>query len=229
MSTTTRPARRRRIEPTLVLGLLLVAAGVLLALDRTGALDAGALAADWWPLAFVGLGLWWLYEGNRVAAGVAIAVGGLVLLIVHDVVDASLGNLILPIVLVGIGVGTLSGGARMRRAVAEGRGASDGASSGADEQWQQAPAATAVFGDARITVADRGADHAAVTAISVFGGVEVTVPAGWRVTDRATALFGTVRIPKDQPTYAEAPVVELHGLAIFGDTKVRYLDDARSE
>jgi len=53
------------------------------------------------------------------------------------------------------------------------------------------------------------------------------VPAGWRVVDRTTTLFGDVRIPKDQPDYAEAPVVELHGVAIFGDAKVRYLDDTQ--
>ena len=225
MSATVRPTTRRRIEPMLVLGLVLVAVGVVLMLDRAGIVDAGSLAAAGWPLVFVGIGLWWLYEGNRVAAGVAVAVGGLLLLITNDVLDTSLGHLILPIVLIGVGLGALDGGARMRRAVATGAETSGGHG----VRWAQSPTATAVFGDARITVADHGADRAAVTAISVFGDVEVAVPAGWRVVDRTTALFGTVRIPTNQPTYAEAPVVELHGLAVFGDAKVRYLDDARSE
>ncbi|GGI03617.1 LiaF transmembrane domain-containing protein [Egicoccus halophilus] len=229
----TRTDRPPRVQPTLVLGLLLIAAGGVLLLDRMGHLDAWALVADWWPVSLIGLGLWWLLvDRARIAGGVTIVVGALVLAMVRGVVDLSLANLIAPIVLAGIGIGALSSGARLRRAVAVPAGGPASTSvPTAQERWQRAPTATAVFGDARIAIGDvDGADHAVVTAVSVFGDVEVAVPAGWRVVDRTTALLGTVRIPRDQPTYAEAPVVELHGLAIFGDAKVRYLDDdPRSE
>jgi hypothetical protein len=100
-------------------------------------------------------------------------------------------------------------------------------SSGGDRGWPAGDlAATAVFGDARLVVSDSdpGLDRATVTALSVFGDVKIDVPAGWRVENRATAILGDVKVPRDQPTYAEAPVVELHGLVLFGDAKVRYLD-----
>ncbi|MFA9432204.1 LiaI-LiaF-like domain-containing protein [Egicoccus sp. AB-alg2] len=213
-------ARSRLLDPTVLFGLALIVAGLLLLLDRLEVLDAGRLAADWWPLVIVGIGVWWLFADSRLAGLAAIAVGVVLLGVVHDVVEGNVGNLIFPAVLVLIGAGALTAGARMRRAM-RGLPAPDGS-------WTQAPTAMAVFGDARLSVADDGTDHAAVTAISVFGDVEVAVPAGWRVVDRTTALLGTVRIPQAQPTYAEAPVVELHGLAIFGDAKVRYLDDPRS-
>lgn len=214
-----RAPRSRWNDPTVQFGAILIAAGVVLLLDRTGVLDAGELGRQWWPLALVVAGVWWLASGSVFSGLVAIGAGLLLLAVVRDLVDADIGNLIFPTILVVVGVSALNAGARLRRTL-RGLPTSEGA-------WREAATATAVFGDARVSVADDGASWAAVTAISVFGDVEVSVPAGWRVVDRTTTLFGDVRIPKDQPDYAEAPVVELHGVAIFGDAKVRYLDDTQ--
>ena len=206
-------------NPTVALGVLLILIGIALLLDRLDVLDAGRLAADWWPLVVVGLGAWWMLTARRLAGLLAIGLGALLLAGIHDVVQVGVGNLILPAILVTAGAAGLAAGARLRAAVDR------PAPSGRHHQWGASPIATAVFGDARVSIADDGGERAAVTAVSVFGDVEVSVPAGWRVVDRTSALFGTATIPTDQPTYAESPVIELHGLAMFGDIKVRYLDD----
>lgn len=218
-SPTRRSTRRARSTPTVVLGLLLIAVGLLLLLDRTEVLDAGIVAGDWWPLALVALGLWWLSTSNRLTGALAVAIGVLLLAAIHDVVEADLVGLVFPVVLVTIGTGALTAGARMRRVTRDQPLRSEAAA------WSHTPTATAVFGDAKVSVADDGGARAAVSVMAVFGDVQISVPAGWRVVDRTTAMFGSVRVPRDQPTYAEAPVVELHGMAIFGDARVRYLDE----
>ena len=214
-----RAPRSRLNDPTVQLGAVLIVVGSLLLLDRIDVLDAGTLTREWWPLVLVVAGVWWLASGSAFSGLVAIGAGLVLLAVVHDLVDASIGNLVFPTILIVVGASTLTAGARLRRSLRDLPTPADA--------WSESAIATAVFGDARVSVADDGADRAAVTAISVFGDVEVSVPAGWRVVDRTTALFGDVRIPKDQPDYAEAPVVELHGVAIFGDARVRYLDDTQ--
>jgi hypothetical protein len=211
----------RGASPTVPLGAALVAAGTILLLDRAELLDADAVLSDWWPLALVAAGAWWLVAGSRLAGVVTMVVGVLVLATTLDLVDASVAELIFPVLLVALGGAALSAGARTRAAAHR---PARTTASGGRQQWQEAATAVAVFGDARLSVADDGspAELTAVTAVSVFGDVEVDVPHGWRIVDRTTSLLGTVRVPHDQPAAADAPVVELHGLTVFGDATVRY-------
>jgi predicted membrane protein len=223
VSPTTRSGRisRSRLDSSVAFGVLLIVVGGVLLLDRAEMVDAGAFATDWWPLLIVGAGLWMALTASRLAGSLLVAIGLLVLAAAHDVVEADLLGLIWPAILVAIGAGGMVAGARMRGLTGTRTPALDGT-------WHGPPTATAVFGDARLNLADDGSDRAAVTAIAVFGDVMVAVPAGWRVVDRTTTLFGDVKIPRDQPTYPEAPVVEIHGVTLFGDTRVRYLDTAGS-
>jgi hypothetical protein len=227
-----RTSPRAELSGAVQAGLALIAVGALLLADNLGWLDAGALLRDWWPVLVILAGISWLVTGSRWIGSTAILIGLLLLANLHGLIDADIGNLIFPSLLVLLGVTLLNASAKVRTA----RGA-DGAplhfatirSGGGDRGWDPGDlAATAVFGDARLVVSDGGPDHeldrVTVTALSVFGDVRVEVPAGWRVEDHTTAVFGDVKVPRDQPTYAEAPVVELHGLVLFGDAKVRYLD-----
>lgn len=224
MSPTNGPATglRERLNSSVALGLALIGMGILLLLDRMQILDAGVLATDWWPLMVVAVGAWMVLTSSRLAGALLALVGLLLLGSIHDVVEADLVGLIWPTLLLVVGVGGLVAGARMRgvtrvqpRTLAA-------------ETGRAIPTATAVFGDARMTLNDDGSGRTALTALSVFGDVLVSVPPGWRVIDRTSTLFGDIKIPRDQPSYAEAPVLEVHGMALFGDTRVRYLDETGS-
>lgn len=164
--------------------------------------------------------------------GATVALVGLLLLAnTQDVLDVDLGRLLFPGLIVVLGVAFLTAGARVRAGrdvhgdplrISTRTVDSDGGWSPDDLS------ATAVFGDTRLVVSDGGPHHEldriTVTAISVFGDVKIDVPAGWRVENHTTAVAGDVTVPLDQPTYAESPVVEVHGLVLFGDTTVHYLD-----
>jgi hypothetical protein len=239
----TRPPSGRRGSPRLEwsgaaqIGLVLIVVGGVLLVDNLGWLDAGAIFREWWPALVILVGISWFVGGSRGMGTAAILIGALLLANAQDLVDVDIGSLVFPSLLVLLGATLLNASAKVRTARgADGRsprfatiGSDPGlrGSGAGDRSWAAGDlAATAVFGDTRLVVSDGdvGLDRATVTALSVFGDVKVDVPAGWRVENHATAIFGDVGIPHDQPTYAEAPVVELHGLVLFGDAKVRYLD-----
>jgi DUF1707 SHOCT-like domain/Cell wall-active antibiotics response LiaF, C-terminal len=54
----------------------------------------------------------------------------------------------------------------------------------------------------------------------VFGGVDVKVPEGVRVTDSGTAIFGGRSISGDDPDDPNAPVIRLTGFTLFGGVNV---------
>lgn len=221
---TERDPHRVRGNGAVPFGLVLIAAGAVLVLDNLDRVDASALFEGWWPVAVIVAGLWWLVTGAVVSGSFVTAVGVLLLATTQDVVDVELGNLVFPAFLVVLGGALMQAGWKVRSAqesMASVAVGSMGALAAAGE-----PSATAVFGDARLIVSDDGADldRRLVTATAVFGDVSIEVPAGWRVVDRLTRVLGDVSIPRDQPDYPESPIVEVHGLCVFGDVTVRYVD-----
>lgn len=219
-----RDRRRDGINGAVPFGLALIAAGVILILDNLGVVDAAELFAGWWPVAVIAAGLWWLVTGAPLSGLFVTAAGSLLLATTQDVVDVELGNLIFPAFLVVVGGALLQAGWKVRSARVSMASVTAGLQRSA--AGPDGPSATAVFGDARLIVTDDGEDldRRLVTATAVFGDVSIEVPAGWRVVDNLTRVIGEVSIPRDQPDYPESPTVEVHGLCIFGDVSVRYVD-----
>ena len=219
-----RDRRRGRINGAVPFGLALIAVGVILMLDNLDLVDAAELFAGWWPVALIVAGLWWSVTGAPLSGSFVAAVGVLLLATTQDVVDVELGNLIFPALLVIVGGALLQAGWKVRSARVSMASVAAGLQRPAASQGE--PSATAVFGDARLIVTDDGADldRRLVTATAMFGDVSIEVPAGWRVVDNLTRVLGEVSIPRDQPDYPESPTVEVHGLCIFGDVTVRYVD-----
>ena len=83
--------------------------------------------------------------------------------------------------------------------------------------------AVAVFGEAKLdmTRATFGAREVQCTTNAVFGSVVITVPAGVRVVNGCTAVFGEAKVPAEAALPADAPVLRLTGLALFGSIDVR--------
>ena len=224
--------RPRSVNGAVPFGLALIAVGVLLTLDNLAVLDAADLLAGWWPVAVIVAGLWWLVTGAPLTGLIVAVVGLLLLATTQDVVEADVGSLIFPVLLVIVGGGLLQAGWRVRTArvavagTASDAGTGRGRAATASAVGASERSATAVFGDARIAVHDTGADqrHVLVTATSVFGDVRIEVPPGWRVIDRVSRVLGDVSVPHDQPDDPDAPVVEVHGLVVFGEVSVRATD-----
>ena len=51
---------------------------------------------------------------------------------------------------------------------------------------------------------------------SLFGGIAIRVPAGWRVESKAKAIAGGVAVSVPDPESADAPTLTVDGFAAFG-------------
>ncbi|MBW8481030.1 DUF1707 domain-containing protein [Actinomadura sp. PM05-2] len=60
-----------------------------------------------------------------------------------------------------------------------------------------------------------------VNVTCIFGGVDITVPPGVRIVNNVAAVFGGVDAPGGGDVAADAPVIKLTGLALFGGVSVR--------
>jgi hypothetical protein len=56
---------------------------------------------------------------------------------------------------------------------------------------------------------------------AMFGGTQIAVPAGWQVRSRVRSIFGDTQVELDEmDPDAGAPVLEVHGLVLFGGARV---------
>jgi len=64
------------------------------------------------------------------------------------------------------------------------------------------------------------APDARLSVHTLYGGIDVKVPAHWRIESSTKAINGGVDVPSTPPD-ADAPVLSLDGLAVFGGVSVR--------
>lgn len=213
-----------------LLGLGLLVLGSLLVLDLFDALDAGRVLSRWWPTILVVVGGLWLWSGSRLGGGLALGAAVYLLLATNSVLPDGAGNVVGPALLIGLGIIIVVAGLRIVR-VPAGAGRLPPVTfdsrewSGGSRDFDGATI-TALFGDARLRInSEPDHDRAMnLASASLFGDVVIEVPAGWRIRDRVTTVFGSVRFPVEQPSTAEAPILEVGGFSIFGDLDVRYKD-----
>ncbi|MFE2752294.1 hypothetical protein ACFXGA_09860 [Actinosynnema sp. NPDC059335] len=210
------------------IGVVLVVAGGLGVLNALGVTGTGDLLNAWWPVAVIGLGAAAALAQRHVSLGPAVvAVIGLVLL--ADRQEWTTGNILWPVLLVVVGAAVLAG-LRGRRTVGHGESDARVALFGGTKVRNRAEHLTrtsvsAVFGGATLDLRDAHVDHEAdVDAFALFGGVEVLVPRGWRVSLGGLPIFGGYDDNTDREAAAlapDAPVLRVNATALFGGVDVR--------
>lgn len=68
--------------------------------------------------------------------------------------------------------------------------------------------------------AELAAEGAHLDLHALYGGIEVKVPAGWRVQSNLRALAGGIDVPVSEPDDPDAPTLTLDGFAAFGGVAV---------
>ncbi|MET8762953.1 LiaF domain-containing protein [Lentzea sp. NPDC004782] len=199
-------------------GLVLLALGVFGILDAVGVLDSGPVIANWWPAAVVVLGLVAMAAERRVSLGpVVIVVLGLVLL--AGTLDWTTGNLLLPTVLAGVGVAVLVG-LRRHHGTRTPVAMFGGASTKERSKHLRHADVSAIFGGATLDLREAHIDtDADVDAFALFGGVDVLVPEGWRVSVGGLPFMGGIddKTSNDERELPDdAPVLTVNGTALFG-------------
>jgi hypothetical protein len=217
----------------LLTGVLLVVLGGMFLLDAVDVADAGALLADWWPLAIVVVGVSQLLERPpRMAGGMTLVVIGAVLLTgTLDLVEGAGFALVWPVALVIAGVWVMLG----RPGIRDRDGAADvdlfalfsGRELASDAREFRGGSATAVFGGVELDLRDAqlAADGAVLDATGLFGGVEITVPPTWRVRTDGPVIFGGVDNPATRGPLPEgAPELRVRTLVAFGGVEIKRAD-----
>lgn len=204
------------------IGLVLLALGTFGVLGAMDVLDAGALVGTWWPIALVGLGVVPMVAQRRVWTGpVVVTVLGLVLLV--DNLGWAGGGLLWPSAVLVVGVIVLWGlrGPRGSR--------SSFAMFGGATIRERSPHlrhvdTSALFGGTTLDLRQAHIDdEATVDAFALFGGVDVLVPRGWRVSIGGLPLMGGIddKTTPDDDLPADAPVLVVNGMAMFGAVTVK--------
>ena len=212
------------------IGLVLVTLGVFGILDAAGTLDSSEAIDRWWPVAIIGLGLIGMFIERRIALGpgIVVVVG---LLILADQQEWTDEDLFGPVLLIAIGLVVLSG-LWSRRVDGEHRESSVAMFGGTkikdrSEHFTHANV-SAIFGGATLDLREAHIDgEASVDALAMFGGVDVLVPKGWRVSVDGTPILGGCedKTTGDGELPADAPVLNVHATAILGGVGVKNKTD----
>jgi hypothetical protein len=212
----------------LFFGLLIVAVGTVLLLDNAGVLAAGEIFGTWWPAIVVLAGILTFAANPRhwPVALIITAVGLAFLLSNLDIVD--LGNFIIPAAIILVGLLVLFGRGLGARTEAGDRVNSFNVFSGSEiashSKQFQGGSISAVFGGAEVDLRDTvPAPGAELDVFAAFGGVEVTVPAGWNVVTRGLPLFGGIEnATAKEPIPADAPTLAVNATVLFGGLEIKH-------
>ena len=200
----------------LLVGLSVVALGILFLLDAAGFLDAGGVIGRWWPAVIVAGGLLTLAERPpSVYRGLVLtAIGTVLLLFTTDTVDESAWGYVWSAAIVLAGLTILSRwrgravGAPIRDdadEVVRATAIFSGPHVASTATRFRGAWLTAVFGGVTLDLRGAGLDPAgaAVNATVAFGGIEILVPEGWRISVRSTPIFGGVEDKTDKTVHPD--------------------------
>ena len=218
----------------IVIGAVILAAGVLLALNSLNVTDIDIFFPGWWTLFIIipsGIGL--ITDKDKTGSAIGLAVGVVLLLWQLDIVNLSLvWELIVVAILVAVGIKLIVGGTKKSNS---GDGAtvniSVDAPSGCaifggkemnfDGQVFEGTELTAVFGGVKCDLS--GAiikNDCKIKATAIFGGVDIILPKGVNVSVSSTSIFGGtddayVREPASEVT------VYIETVSVFGGVDIK--------
>ncbi|HEY0118755.1 MAG TPA: DUF5668 domain-containing protein [Cellulomonas sp.] len=211
----------------LVLGTVVLLAGVVLLLDRLDVVSAGSVWSVFWPMLVTAFGVAALFVVPRAWLGplLVTALGVYWLLEVLDVVGVSAWTYLLPVAIIVLGLSILvastAGGVEADRLHA--LVFFWGSQRRTFSQQFRSAGLTSIFGGIDLDL--RGANivgRARVDAFTLFGGADLKVPPTWRVVITGLPVFGGWTDRTTPPAYRDAPELDVHVVAIFGGVTVKH-------
>ena len=216
-------------------GIVLIAAGVVLALNVLNIADIDIFFDGWWTLFIIvpcGIGLF--TEREKTGNIIGIVIGVFLLLCCQDILSFSmLWKLLVPAIIVIVGLklvltGLLGNKANeiMKKLRLEGKEPKAGfaAFSGCDMNYDgeafEGAELTAVFGgvkcDLRNAIIEK---DCAIQVSAIFGGIDIFVPAGINVKVSSNSIFGGVS--NKTAVYQNAPTIYISGTCMFGGVEIK--------
>jgi hypothetical protein len=210
-------------------GAVIVVVGALFLLDNLDAVDAGEVISNWWPVLLIVAGLLSFLNNRRhwVVPLILVGGGGVLLLRTTGVVDDL--SVIVPVLIIivgllfvfgrGLGVGPTQTGDSVN---------SFNLFSGSELTSQsrsfEGGRVGVLFGGAELDL--RGAQlarDATLDVFAAFGGVEISVPRGWRVDIGGFPVFGGYENATGKEDLApDAPRLRIDATVLFGGLEVKH-------
>ena len=192
----------------------------------------GTLISDWWPVLIIIGGALLLLGSPRTVVGplIVMGTGAILLLSTLGLLDVSVWQLFWPLLLIGIGIWVLTGRVSLQRGEATGGERVDGAAVfgsrqlASNSQSLEGGSLLAVFGgvEADLSAATLAPDGAGIDATAVFGGIDLLVPAGWRVEISGLPIFGGWSDrASSQPAPPGSPTLRIRALTAFAGLEVK--------
>lgn len=230
------PNRSLRVTPQIILGLLIVAFGVILTADNLGYADAGDILR-YWPLVLVAFGLARIFRDDcpsgRMSGGILVVVG---LWLSGDLLfgfPLSLDRW-WPLILVAVGFVILLRSVRGQPA-SGGRDAQSSTDAVISEVaiWSgkirrvSSPAfrradLTAIMGGVEVDLraASTGGQEAVIDVFVWWGGIEITVPPDWAVSNQVVVFMGGAD-DKSTGTQDARNRLVVRGFAVMGGVEIK--------
>lgn len=223
---------RSRLTPQLVMGLLVLLAGVLFTLDNLGIVDARAYLR-YWPAGLIAIGVLKLWQSRRgsgvFAAFLFIGAGIWLLLQSARIVSVELWDL-WPLLLIFFGASLVWHGLRGRRAQAgvdsaatiSGLAVLGGIHRGNNSREFRGGDLTAVLGGCEIDLRQAAINGEAVLDVfAMWGGIEIRVPDDWSVSGRIVPILGGFEDKTRPAPGASTHRLIVRGFAIMGGIDIK--------
>ena len=216
-------------------GILLVIAGVTLALNKLDILEINIFFDGWWTLFIIipcAVGLF--NEREKTGNVIGVIIGVCLLLCCRDILSFHmLWELLVPAIIVILGLklvlsGLLGNKANemLKQLRLEGKDLKAGTAvfSGCDMNYDgqvfEGAELNAIFGavscDLRNAVIQK---DCAIQVSAIFGGIDILVPAGVNVRANATSIFGGMS--NKTAVQPNAPTIYISGTCMFGGVEIK--------
>ncbi len=216
-------------------GIVLVAAGVLFALNALGITKFNLFFDGWWTLFIIVPSVVGIFtEREKMGNVIGLAIGVVLLLCAWDILSFSvLWKLFVPAVIVIVGLKLVLSGVRGNKAgeiiavmkengtePRNGFAAFSGTELNFDGEVFDGADLAAIFGgvecDLRRAVIEK---DAAIRVSAIFGGIDILVPPNVNVKVNSTSVFGG--ISNKTAVQKDAPTIYVNGICMFGGVEIK--------
>lgn len=211
----------------IVWGIVLLLAGVAIALNAFGITDINVLFPGWWTLFIIipcGVGIF--TDRDKSGNIIGLIIGVVLLLCAQDILDFSIvWKLLVPVIIIVIAIKMIIGGLGRKEyhksvEISVDAPAGTAIFGGKDMNFDGQPfdgcELTAIFGgvecDLRGAIIER---DCTIRATSIFGGIDIMMPKGVNVKVNSTNIFGGTSDESEKPSDASVTVY-VEAVSIFG-------------
>lgn len=222
---------------TIIWGIILIIAGILLAVNSLGIADINIFFDGWWTLiiiipCFIGL----FTESDKVGNLIGILIGVFLLFCCQNILSFDLFlKLVFPIVIIAVGAKMIFGSFKsskstkvMDEVVSSGGNVRNTTAtfSGQDVNYSgeifSGAEYNAIFGgikcDLRGAVIDK---DCVIKATAIFGGIDIFLPPNVNVKVNSNSFFGGISNKAHQNSSANTVTIYIEGTCLFGGVDIK--------